>query len=177
MIRFLLIFVVVAAVFVLYSLVDAVVSDPRRARGVSKPVWIIVILLLPVIGGVLWFTLGRGKVAPQRAQSPDDDPDFLKNLVTSGEFEQRIQDIEDELASLDSDVSPSGSDSQTPGSHAQKTDAEGRVGRHEAGAGETHPDDKNSNGPRSNGTGSDAGRPDENGQGPAPKNDQSKGLL
>ena len=52
MARFVIIGVIIAVAFVLYSLVDAAMSDPRRARGVSKPVWVVLIVVLPVIGAL-----------------------------------------------------------------------------------------------------------------------------
>ncbi len=122
MVRFLLILGVAAAVFVLYSIIDAAMTDPRRVRGVSKPVWILIVVLLPVIGGVLWFMLGKGKRNQSRPLAPDDDPAFFGGIATSDEFDQRIRDLEKELADLDaeadfpaSDKAPDSSPDKTPG--------------------------------------------------------------
>ena len=63
--------------------------------------------MLPVIGAVLWFTLGkdRGKAKPVvRQTAPDDDPDFLRRLGTEKEQEERIRRLERELADLDDDT-------------------------------------------------------------------------
>lgn len=60
MVRVAIIGVVVAVAFTLYALIDAAMSEPSRARGVSKPVWVVLTVVLPVIGGILWFTIGRG---------------------------------------------------------------------------------------------------------------------
>ncbi|MBB6404817.1 PLD nuclease N-terminal domain-containing protein [Arthrobacter sp. AZCC_0090] len=81
---------VVAVVLVLlvyvYGLVDVIRTDRRSTRGISKPAWIIVVILLPILGAILWFILGRpynSRPTPQPAShptAPDDDPDFLRNL-------------------------------------------------------------------------------------------------
>ncbi|MFC4222759.1 PLDc N-terminal domain-containing protein [Lysinibacter cavernae] len=102
MVRVWVALVVVAVIFTLYALVDAAMADPKRARGVSKPIWIVVIVLLPVVGGALWFTLGRGKLQQRRVLAPDDDPSFIGK--TDPDLDERIRDIERELAALDEET-------------------------------------------------------------------------
>ncbi|MCC6270380.1 MAG: PLDc_N domain-containing protein [Microbacteriaceae bacterium] len=93
--------------FWVYAVIDCAVTDARRARGISKPAWIVVTIVLSVIGGALWFivgkdrTQGRGGVLAQRA--PDDDPTFLRRLSTDAEQEERIRRLEREIADLDDD--------------------------------------------------------------------------
>jgi hypothetical protein len=80
--------VVVVAVLVVfvYGLVDVIRTDRRQTKGISKPAWIVVQVVLPVIGAVLWFLIGRPRgTGPSPASyshpvAPDDDPDFLRNL-------------------------------------------------------------------------------------------------
>ncbi len=82
MTRFLIIAVVVAIALMVFALVDAAVIDRYRVRGVPKGLWIVVIVLLPIAGAILWFTVGRGpKGTGKRGPiAPDDDPDFLRGL-------------------------------------------------------------------------------------------------
>jgi hypothetical protein len=90
----------------IYAAIDSLMTDKRRTRGLPKALWVLVILLLPVIGAVLWFTLGkdRGKgYSAPRQTAPDDDPDFLRRLGTEKEQEERIRRLEQELADLDDD--------------------------------------------------------------------------
>ncbi len=92
----------------IYATVDSLMTDKRRTRGLPKFAWVLVILVLPVIGAVLWFTLGkdRGKSKPvMRQTAPDDDPDFLRRLGSEKEQEERIRRLEQELADLDDDSS------------------------------------------------------------------------
>lgn len=96
------IFCIVAA-----ALFDCVTSDDRAVRLFPKTVWLAAILLLPGLGGLLWFTYGRtpahaipehiasghpagrGRVeatppidvASPRLLAPDDDPEFLARLA------------------------------------------------------------------------------------------------
>ena len=85
---------------------DCITTDDRAIRHFPKLVWLAAILLLPGVGGVLWFTsgratahgipehiasghpAGRGRIAPPptvevagpRMLAPDDDPEFLAHL-------------------------------------------------------------------------------------------------
>jgi hypothetical protein len=108
MVRLWLVLGVVVAVFYIYSIVDCALIERERVRGLPKAVWILVLIVLPIIGGVLWFLVGRGRKAGagRRSLAPDDDPDFLKHLSQERarrdrEQEQRIRKLEADLADLD----------------------------------------------------------------------------
>ncbi|WP_394554280.1 PLD nuclease N-terminal domain-containing protein [Agromyces sp. MMS24-JH15] len=102
---------VAAAVFMIYSVVDCALFDRTRIRGLARGWWLVVIILVPVIGGILWFAIGRGRMARvdgrQRGPvAPDDDPDFLRRLDRDAAQEERIRKLEQELADLDLDDEP-----------------------------------------------------------------------
>ncbi len=100
--------VVVVAVLVVfvYGLIDVIRTDARQTKGISKPAWIIVQVVLPVIGAILWFLIGRPKGtgrAPatyRQPVAPDDDPEFLRNL----ELRRRNQAEADRLKKLKDDL-------------------------------------------------------------------------
>lgn len=108
MARLLLILALVATVFWVYTIVDCAVQPPSRHRGVSKGAWMAIVILLPVLGGILWFVIGRGRAASKTAvrRAPDDDPEFLGRMTASARAEQdeRIRRLEEELAQLDSEA-------------------------------------------------------------------------
>ncbi|WP_270353526.1 PLD nuclease N-terminal domain-containing protein [Microbacterium testaceum] len=107
MARLLLILALVATVFWVYTIVDCAVQSPSRHRGVSKPAWMAIVILLPVLGGILWFLIGRGRAGkPVVRRAPDDDPEFLGRMTPSARAEQdeRIRRLEEELAQLDSEA-------------------------------------------------------------------------
>ena len=93
--------------FWVYAVIDCAITDARRARGIPKPAWLLVTIFLSVVGGVLWFVIGkersggRGNRAGNRA--PDDDPSFLCSLSADAEQEERIRRLEREIADLDDD--------------------------------------------------------------------------
>ncbi|MDY0908756.1 PLDc N-terminal domain-containing protein [Microbacterium sp. CFBP9034] len=102
--RVLLILALVATAFWVFTIVDCAVQPADRHRGVSKPVWILIVVLLPVLGGLLWLAVGRTRrsvIAARRA--PDDDPEFLGSLGTITDQDERIRRLEEELAQLDAE--------------------------------------------------------------------------
>lgn len=106
MARLLLIGVVAVIVFTVYSVIDCAFFDRNRIRGLPHAAWIVVILLVPVIGPLLWFIIGRGRKnrgAPRsrRTVAPDDDSEFLRGLAAEAQKDERIRRLEQELADLD----------------------------------------------------------------------------
>lgn len=104
MARVYLILALLAITFWVYSIVDCALQPPTRHRGVSKPVWLLIVILLPILGGVLWFVIGRSSrriAAVYRA--PDDNPEFLGTIGTISDQDERIRRLEEELAALDAE--------------------------------------------------------------------------
>lgn len=95
-----------AAVFWVFSIVDCAVQPATRHRGVRKGIWVLIVVLLPVIGGILWFVIGRRRKndpGPARMVAPDDDPVFLRG-ISKTEQDARIARLEEELARLDAET-------------------------------------------------------------------------
>ena len=129
MVRVLLPLALLLIAFWIYSIVDCALQPPTRHRGVSKPIWILIVILLPVLGGLLWFIVGRGRPrTPAVFRAPDDDPAFLGTLGSISDQDERIRRLEAELAALDAedddpDVPPSG-----PATASGDDDADGQRG-------------------------------------------------
>lgn len=106
---FLTVFAAALAVgFWVYTLIDCIRTDESRARGLPKVIWIFVVIALPLIGSILWLTIGKERYRPSsrsvpRQTAPDDDPAFLGRLGNEHEREERIRKLEEKLAELDDD--------------------------------------------------------------------------
>lgn len=94
-----LIYVVPVALAV-YALIDLVRSTPTERPGLSRWVWVAIVVLLPVVGPIVWLVLRRRAAGATGARpapgprrpgtpggprrtgplAPDDDPDFLWRL-------------------------------------------------------------------------------------------------
>ncbi|WP_375385535.1 PLDc N-terminal domain-containing protein [uncultured Microbacterium sp.] len=102
--RVLLILALVLTAFWVFTIVDCAVQPPTRHRGVSKPIWILIVLLLPVLGGILWLVVGRVRASTIAARrAPDDDPEFLGKIGVLSDQDERIRRLEEELAQLDAE--------------------------------------------------------------------------
>lgn len=104
--RWWIILIVGLVVATIYSVIDCALIPANRVRGLRKPAWIVIILLLPVVGVVLWFTVGRARAGHESKPrlAPDDDPAFIGTLGRDREQDERIRRLEEELAALDSDA-------------------------------------------------------------------------
>ena len=93
--------------FWVYAVVDCAVTDSRRVRGITKPVWLLIVILLNVIGGVLWFIIGKDRANPNleriRFRAPEDDPAFMHQVEGQMGQDARIKDLERQIAELDDD--------------------------------------------------------------------------
>ncbi|GAA1139217.1 hypothetical protein GCM10009672_06370 [Nesterenkonia lutea] len=82
----------------IYSLIECLQTPRHRIRVLPKIAWIAVIVLLPIIGAGLWLGFGRvrapkkGSQAPRRPSSPDDDPDFLRQVEIQRRHRQREEE-------------------------------------------------------------------------------------
>jgi len=141
--RLLIILFVVGAAFWVYSIVDCALQPATRHRGVPKTAWIFIVILLPVLGGILWFVIGRGRAANvARRRAPDDDPEFLGNISFTAipDQDERIRRLEEELAQLDAEAddprppAPPSSDAPTPGAKGADPSADGDDDRGHRGA-------------------------------------------
>lgn len=118
MVRWFVIGGVALVALTVYALVDLLITRSNRLRAFTKPVWIAIIVLLPLIGPLLWLFIGKNKtthIVPPVA--PDDDPRFLGGIAESAE--ERIKRLEDELRALDDEEpgpeSPKPTDSDESG--------------------------------------------------------------
>ncbi|ROQ39416.1 phospholipase D-like protein [Frondihabitans sp. PhB188] len=104
MVKGLIVLIVAAAAFVVYALVDCLFTEHQRVRALPKPVWALIVIVLPVVGAVLWLLLGRAPRTPRRTVAPDDDPEFLGRPFTAvsdedrHELDERIRRLEQELS-------------------------------------------------------------------------------
>mgnify|MGYP006288011951 CR=1 FL=1 len=78
---------VALTVFVLglsiFAFIDCLQTPTPRI--LSKPLWLVIIVIAPVLGPLLWLLLGRTHPGgwgrwDEQPLGPDDDPSFLRDL-------------------------------------------------------------------------------------------------
>ncbi|GGA69136.1 hypothetical protein GCM10011490_19630 [Pseudoclavibacter endophyticus] len=102
--RLLIAAVVIAVVITVYAVIDCAMTDTKRTRALSKPIWLLVILVVPLVGPVLWILFGKGlllRPVETVPSAPDDDMAFLTSLGSDSAHDERIRQLEEELRALD----------------------------------------------------------------------------
>lgn len=65
----------------LYAWFDCTRTPDHRMKAAPKPLWLVAIALVPVLGPVTWLAAGRIEPPTRgRTRGPDDDPAFLRRL-------------------------------------------------------------------------------------------------
>ncbi len=125
-----LLFLVIIALAV-YAAVDVTNSDERDRRGLPAGLWLVIVVIFPILGPVLWFVVSRSQRAataggpsvggsagrpaagpgqPRRGPvAPDDDPDFLWRLEQEQRKRKREQggtDDTDDAAGPEGEARP-----------------------------------------------------------------------
>lgn len=79
------------------SLIDIIRIDDARVKYVPKMVWIIVVILLPFIGSILWWAIGR-QYEPRRARPTPyrSRPSVPQRPADTRTTEQQLADLERE---------------------------------------------------------------------------------
>jgi hypothetical protein len=97
MVRLFVFLAAVQLVLLVLALIGALSAD--RVRNMPRALWVLVILVIPLVGPVAYFLWGRPVPPPHegrpvhragsRPSSPDDDPDFLRNVDTEQSRRER----------------------------------------------------------------------------------------
>jgi hypothetical protein len=89
MVRLFVFLAAVQLVLLVLALIGSLSAD--RVRTLPRALWVLAILLIPLLGPLAYFLLGRPVPAPHespvrrtspRPSSPDDDADFLRSVNT-----------------------------------------------------------------------------------------------
>jgi Phospholipase_D-nuclease N-terminal len=90
MVRLFVFLAAVQLVVLVLALIGSLSAD--RVRTMPRPLWVLAILVIPLIGPLAYFIWGRPPAPPSeggplrrgspRPSSPDDDPDFLRKVDT-----------------------------------------------------------------------------------------------
>jgi hypothetical protein len=103
MVRLIVLFLLADIALLVLALVDCLTTPGGQMRALSKPLWVLLILLFSPIGSISWFIAGRPREphpagvltrANRRPHvvAPDDDPEFLRDLSRSLDEERRDEE-------------------------------------------------------------------------------------
>ncbi|KRC49418.1 hypothetical protein ASE16_11765 [Leifsonia sp. Root227] len=100
-----------------FALVDIILRPSDQVRHLPKLVWVFIVILLPLIGSILWFALGREygpreprqrrtvvvrEATPQRVQhartlSTEEQLAAVEKEIAYHERQERIRQLEEEV--------------------------------------------------------------------------------
>lgn len=128
--RLLIPLIIVSVGVMIYALIEAISTPSARTRIMPKGIWIVVIILVPLIGGVLWLLFGnensylastvRGfqkTSGPTRPTTPDDDEEFLRSLDVQRNQKRRDEELdrrERELRRREAELEDDSDEDQNP---------------------------------------------------------------
>ena len=100
----------ITLVVLVIALIDIISTDDSRVRGLPKVAWILLVIVLPLVGALVWLAVGRHTAddLPRHKQGaasefaeydspgryipadPDADREFLQQLRDRAEEQRRI---------------------------------------------------------------------------------------
>jgi Phospholipase_D-nuclease N-terminal len=98
MARLYMLFFALEVLLLVLALISCLSAEEGEVRALPRIVWVILILLFPLVGSIVYFAVGRPLTTtprqevwrpgngfpeatrPQRTVAPDDDPEFLRRL-------------------------------------------------------------------------------------------------
>lgn len=104
----------IEAIILVFCLIDVILASDHEVRNLPKWAWILIIIVLPLVGGITWLIAGRPRrpqanqprppggdaprPEPRRPRAPDDDPEFLASLkADNAEHEKMLKKWEEDL--------------------------------------------------------------------------------
>jgi hypothetical protein len=117
----------IALALAIFSFIDCIQSDEHRVRNLPRWAWMVLIILIPIAGPLVWLLAGRPTRATagnpaswpttktpghptyeqprRRPQAPDDDPEFLRSLKKANtEHEDLLRKWEEDLKRREEDM-------------------------------------------------------------------------
>jgi hypothetical protein len=137
MARLYMVFFALEVLLVVLALISCLSAEEGEVRALPRIIWVILILLFPLVGSIVYFAAGRPVTAgqrqtwrpgsgfpeasrPPRQIAPDDDPEFLRTLDRQGKrqdedmlrrWEEDLRRREDELRKKDKTADDTPTDS------------------------------------------------------------------
>ena len=65
---------VVEAIILVFCLIDAIMADETRIRNLPKWAWILLIIIIPLVGGIAWLVAGRPANSVSRTPTASQRP-------------------------------------------------------------------------------------------------------
>ncbi|WP_157156037.1 MULTISPECIES: PLD nuclease N-terminal domain-containing protein [unclassified Diaminobutyricimonas] len=98
-----LIFSLVLFCIVLAALIDIITKDNDQIRHLPKLTWVLLVIFLPLIGSIIWFTVGREYSAPV-SRGSFGDPRRWESTEPAATSTSSAKSTEEQLADLEREI-------------------------------------------------------------------------
>lgn len=98
-----LIFSLLLLALTVFALIDIITRDNSQVKHMPKMVWLLLVILIPLLGSILWFAIGReypersAPRAPQFAPWATEPPAPARPARDVRSTEQQLADLEREI--------------------------------------------------------------------------------
>lgn len=103
---------IVVLVVWIFSIVSCVLTPESQVRGIPKWAWVVLIVLLPLLGSVLWLAVGRTGGSPLPRLRPAAPTASAPRTYQAMTGDERIRRMEEDLARLERESDQGDGDSR-----------------------------------------------------------------
>lgn len=100
----------------IYSIVNCVLTPESQVRGIPKLAWLVLIVLVPLLGSVLWLAVGRTSGPPRLPRPrPAAPPTRAPGTYSALTSDERIRRMEEDLRRLEQESDRPDDEGPRPG--------------------------------------------------------------
>ncbi|KZE91459.1 PLDc N-terminal domain-containing protein [Microbacterium sp. TNHR37B] len=97
------VFSLLVLVGMVFAVVDIILRDEGQVRHLPKIVWLFLVILLPLLGTILWFAIGR-EYAERQAPRPPQFAPWASEPAPPATAPRDTRTIEQQLADLEREI-------------------------------------------------------------------------
>ncbi|GAA1778903.1 PLDc N-terminal domain-containing protein [Agromyces lapidis] len=98
------VFTILTLAAMVYALVDIIMRDDSEVKHLPKLGWILLVVLLPLIGTILWFAVGRERSSAGRRGGVAPAAPAAPQAVVPQRAPGEARSTEEQLADLDREI-------------------------------------------------------------------------
>ena len=88
----------VTIALMIFALVDIITSQEWQVKHLPKMLWLILVILLPLIGSLIWLLVGKERAPLTEGWGSFGDPNRVKDAAPASTTEQELEALDREIA-------------------------------------------------------------------------------
>ena len=98
------VFSLLVVVGMVFAIVDIIMRDQSQVKHLPKTMWLILVILLPLLGTILWFAIGREWPERQSAPRPPQFAPWASEPPAPPTAPRDARSTEQQLADLEREI-------------------------------------------------------------------------